>query len=121
MKNVYALLNPVPGIQSLLGTGSSPQQSRIYPGVAPESAALPLVECHMTTDEPLSTLGGVDDAHRESWQFSIHSLTFTQANAIADAIHDALEGNGYQTSRSGGNYDSSTKTHSVFLDWSFIA
>lgn len=120
MTNVYALLNPVSGIQSLLGTGSSPRQSRIYPGVAPESAALPLVECHRITDEPMSTLTGVGDSHHERWQFSCHATTYTQAQAVADAIHDALEGNGYQQYRT-DLYDPKTKTHSVILDWSFIA
>lgn len=118
MMNVYALLNPVAGIQALLGTGSSPQHSRIYLGIAPETAALPLVECHATSNTTFNTLSGVGDAHRESIQFSCHALTNTQANAVADAIYAALEGNGYQEFRTEG-YDPKTKTHSVFLDWSF--
>ena len=117
--NVYAILNPVAAIQALVGTGASPQQSRIYPGIAPESAALPLVELHVITDEPMRTLDGVGNSHNNTVQISCHALTFDGAKALADAIHDALEGTGYQAYRTEG-YEDSTKTHSVFLDWSFI-
>jgi len=117
--NVYALLNPVPAIQALVGTGASPQQSRIYPGVAPESAHLPLIELHTITDEPMRTLDGIDNSHSSSVQISCHAITHDGAKALADAVHDALEGTGYQAYRTEG-YEESTKTHSVFLDWSFI-
>ena len=119
MINIYALLNPVSGIQALVGRGTSPQSSRIYLGVAPESATKPYIECHRTTDTPISTLSGVSDPHHESIQFSCYAATYDAAQALADAVHDALEGNGYQDYRS-DSYDSNTKTHGVFLDWSFI-
>lgn len=118
MIDIYGLLNPVAGIQAIVGTGSSPQQSRIYLGIAPESAALPLVECH-TSSRPISTLTGVDDMHRETVQFSCHATTYDGAQTLADAVHDALEGNGYLQSRTPG-YEEKTKTHSVFMDWSFL-
>jgi len=119
MINVYALLNPVSAIQTLVGTGSSPQQSRIYPGIAPESAALPLIECHVISDTPISTIAGTNDPHSNNYQFSCHAATYDGAQALANAVHDALEGNGYQTYRADG-YEAQTKTYSVFLDWSFI-
>jgi len=117
--NVYAILNPVSAIQSLVGTGASPQQSRIYPGIAPESAALPLIEVHVTTDTPHSTLSGVSDSHSQAVQLSCHALTYDGAQALANAAFNALEGNGYQTYRTDG-YDEATKTHSVFIDWAFV-
>lgn len=119
MKNVYALLNPVAGIQSLVGLGTSPQSSRIYPGVAPEDTALPYIEVHSVIDQPINTLAGVDDMHRERIQLSCYAATFDGAQALADAAHDALEGNGYQESRV-ASYGEKTKTHAVFLDWSFL-
>jgi len=118
MINVYALLNPIAGIQALVGTGTSPQSSRIYPGVAPESATLPYIECH-GTDEPISTLSGVGDPHREDIQFSCYATTYDGAQALATAVHAALQGNGYQNFRSSG-YDERTKLHGVFMGWSFI-
>ena len=120
MINPYALLNPVSGIQSIVGTGSSPQQSRIYPGVAPESAAMPYVEYHLTTETPFSTIAGVSDAMRQSFQFSCYATTYDGANTLANAVFAALEGNGYQDYRSGPMYDEKTKTFLVPLDWSFI-
>jgi len=117
--NVYALLNPVAGIQTLVGTGTSPQQSRIYPGIAPESAALPLIECNVITDTPISTVTGTNDMHRNRWQFSCHALTYDGAQALGNAVHDALEGGGYQDYRT-DLYDSATKTHTVIIDWSFL-
>ena len=120
MINPYALLNPVSGIQSIVGTGSSPQQSRIYPGVAPESAAMPYVEYHLTTETPFSTIAGVNDAMRQSFQFSCYATTYDGANALANAVFAALEGNGYQDYRSGAMYDEKTKTYLVPIDWSFI-
>jgi len=119
MTNLYELLNPVAGIQALIGTGSSPQQSRIYPVIAPESAALPLIEYSIVTDEPESTLSGVGDLHRQRIQISCHAMTYDGAQALADAVHDALEGNGYQAYRSDG-YQGPTKSYTVALDWSFI-
>ena len=120
MINPYALLNPVSGIQAIVGTGSSPRQSRIYPGIAPESAALPYIECHLTTETPFSTLSGVGDPMHQSFQFSCYAITSDGANALADAVYAALEGNGYQDYRSGQMYEANTKTYLVPLDWSFI-
>ena len=119
MTNPYALLNPVSGIQTLVGTGSSPQQSRIYPVIAPESATLPYIEFNLVTDAPDSTLGGVGDTHKQRYQFSCYALTRTAANALCDAVHAALEGNGYQEYRT-ELYDSATKLHNAIIDWSFI-
>ena len=119
MINVYALLNPVSAIQTLVGLSTSPQTSRIYLGIAPDSAALPLIECHVISDTPISTLGGSNDSHSNNYQFSCHATTYDGAQALANAVHNALESNGYQTYRADG-YEEQTKTHSVFLDWSFI-
>jgi len=117
--NPYALLNVNAGIQALVGTGSSPQQSRIYPGVADEKAALPLIEYSLTSETPFSTLSGVNDPQRQQFQFSCHAETYDGAQALADAVYAALEGNGYQQYRSDA-YTKDTRTFSVFIDWSFI-
>lgn len=119
MTNLYALLNPVAGIQSLVGLGTSPQSSRIYPGVAPESAALPLIEYNMVGETKISTIAGVGDPANERVQISCHAATYDGANALADAVYAALEGNGYQLYRSNA-YQQSTKSFSVFIDWGFL-
>ena len=117
--NPYSLLNPVAGIQTLVGTGTSPQQSRIYPGVSPETAALPYIEYKVITDDPISTITGTGDAHHKSFQFSCYALTYDGVQALADAIHAALEGNGHQEYRS-DSYEQPVKGHTVFINWSFI-
>ena len=117
--NPYTTLNTDAGVRAIVGNADSPQTSKIYPGLAPESAALPYVEYNVITDTPFSTIKGVSDAHSEHIQFSCHALTYTGAQALADAVHDALEGDGYQSFRSGA-YQSPTKTHTVVLDWSYI-
>ena len=119
MINVYALLNPVSGIQALVGKSTSPQSSRIYAGIAAEDAALPLIEYHAISDTPISTLTGINDPHRQSVQISCHAATYDAAQALGDAVDAALQGNGYQSYRTSG-YEASSKIHSVFIDWSFI-
>jgi hypothetical protein len=118
MINIYSLLNPVSGIQSIVGQSTSPQSSRIYPGLSDETAALPLIEYSTVSQEPFSTLYGVGDPHRVRMQISCHAATYDGAQALADAVHAALEGNGYMEFRSDG-YEQETKTYSVFIDWSF--
>ena len=117
--NPYTTLNAAAALQTLVGTGTSPQQSRIYPGIAPESATLPYIEYSVIGDEPINTIKGVDDMHSERMQFSCHALTYTGAKALADAVHDALEGDGYQEFRSDA-YQAPTKGYSVALDWEFL-
>jgi len=117
--NPYTTLNTNAGVRAIVGNADSPQTSKIYPGIAPESAAIPLIEYNVITDTPFSTVAGTSNAHSESIQFSCHALTYAGAKALADAVHTALEGTGYQTFRT-DSYHPQTKTHSVFLDWSFI-
>jgi len=118
--DLYSVLNTDAGVMALVGTGSSPQQSRIYPMIAPESAALPLIEYSTVSEIPISTIAGVDDMDRHRIQMSCHAATFDDAETLADAVFAALEGNGYQELRLPA-YQAETKTFSVFIDWSFLA
>ena len=120
MTNIYALLNPVAGIQSIVGLSTSPQSSKIYPGVAPESVALPLIEYSLVGETKISTIDGMDNEGNERIQISCHALTYDGANALADAVYAAREGNGYQLYRSIA-YQQATKSFSVFIDWGFIS
>ncbi len=67
----------------------------------------------------MSTLTGVNDPHSQRVQISCYALTYDGAQALANAAHDALEGNGYQAYRT-DLYQASTKIHSVIVDWNFI-
>jgi hypothetical protein len=119
MTNIYALLNPDSAIQALVGLGTSPQSSKIYPGVAAQTVDLPLIEYNMVGETKISTIAGVGDPANERVQISCHADTYDEANTLADAVFDALEGNGYQLYRSNA-YQQSTKTFSVFIDWGFL-
>lgn len=116
--DLYRILNTASGVRAYVGINSSPLQSRIYPGHAEEDAAYPNITLSTVTRTPLDSLSGVGNLHQHTIQISIHSLTFDQAQAIADAVHAALEGNGYQDGRF-DFYDETTKTHSVNLEWLF--
>lgn len=120
LTDLYSILNTNSGVRALVGINSSPLQSRIYAGHAEEGAAYPNVTVATLTRTPLDSIKGVGDLHQHTIQISCHSVTFDQAQAVADAVHAALEGNGYQDSRF-DFYDDLTKTHSVNLEWSFIA
>lgn len=118
--DLYATLNANAGVQALVGTGSSPQQSRIYPIGATEDKALPLVGYSTVSEIPIDTITGVTDMKRHRIQMNCHARTHDGANALADAVFAALEGDGYQTLRL-DLFEAATKTHTVIIDWSFLA
>lgn len=121
LTDLYATLNANAGVRSYVGVSSSPQQSRIYPsGNVPEGAALPHVSYQTVVRIPIDTLTGTNNLHQYTVQISAHARTYAQAQAIAEAVHDALEGNGYMEGWF-DFYDDQTKTHSVNLEWRFTA
>ncbi len=118
---IYTILNADAGVRAYVGIDSSPQHSRIYPGHAPEGAARPFIVIFQISGIPADTLDGVNNIHNRTWQIVPHTDDdYDQASAIADAVHDALEGNGYQEGRF-DFYDEQTKSHSVNLEWVFMA
>lgn len=117
--DLYSTLNSNSGVRAIVGEGTSPQQSRIYPVNAPESTAAPYI-VYTIADQPISTLSGVNDLHSYDLTIWCYALTSDGADALADAVHDALEGNGYQSDRY-QFYDSLTKQYSVILGWDQLA
>lgn len=118
--DLYATLNAASGVRAYVGTADSPQQSRIYPsGNVPESAAFPHIAYFTTARSPISTLAGSGDAHQHVVQIDSHARTFAEAQAIADAVHAALEGNGSQEARF-DFYDERVKAHIASIEWLFI-
>ena len=104
-----------------MGITSSPQESRIYPSIAPDGAAYPLIEYTVISDAPISTVAGTNDMHRMRIQLSCYGLEhdYDGAKALADAVVAALEGTGYQEFRI-DLYDPATKRHGVHVDWSYL-
>lgn len=74
-------------VTSLVGT-------RIYPVLAPATAALPFVTWRRSGIERAQTLGGPMGMPRVSIEYSIYGTTYEQAREVADAMRLVLDGYG---------------------------
>jgi predicted exporter len=68
--------------------------SRIYPVLAPASAALPFVTWRRTGIEREQTLGNPMGVPRVTIEFSIYGTTYNQARQAADSMRVILDGYG---------------------------
>jgi hypothetical protein len=68
--------------------------SRIYPVLAPASAALPFVTWRRSGIERGQTLSGPVGLPRVSVEYSIYGATYEQARSAADAMRVVLDGYG---------------------------
>lgn len=68
--------------------------SRIYPVLAPASAALPLVTWRRSGIQREQTLGGPMGLPRVTVEYSIYGTTYENAREIADAMRLVLDGYG---------------------------
>jgi hypothetical protein len=68
--------------------------SRIYPVLAPASAALPFVTWRRSGIEREQTLGGPMGMPRVSVEYSIYGTTYEEARQTADAMRLVLDGYG---------------------------
>lgn len=111
--NLYTTLSNDAGVTALVGT-------RIYPNPAPEGAEKPLISYFVVAGSRFQTIPGVGDATRKRIQINCHANTYSSAKAVAAAVISALEGDGYLDLEF-DIYDPDTQTHTVAVDWSFIA
>lgn len=74
-------------VSGLIGT-------RIYPVLAPASAAMPLVTWRRASIERQQTLAAPMGIPRVSVEYSIYATTYEQAREIADAMRLVLDGYG---------------------------
>jgi hypothetical protein len=68
--------------------------SRVYPVVAPASAALPFVTWRRVAIRRQQTLGGPMGMPVTSVEYSIYGATYEQAREVADAMRSVLDGYG---------------------------
>lgn len=68
--------------------------ARIYPVLAPASAALPLVTWRRSGIQREQTLGGPMGMPRVTVEYSIYGTTYENAREIADAMRVVLDGYG---------------------------
>lgn len=71
--------------------------SRIYPVLAPATAALPFVTWRRTAISREQTLGPPMGVPRVSVEYSIYATTYEQARDVADAMRLVLDGYGGTT------------------------
>ena len=117
---LYTILNTDAGVRAIVGEATSPQQSKIYPGHAPESASVPFIVYDRISGTRITTLIGVGDMENQVIQLSCFDSTPELAQTLADAVYAALEGNGNQSNMPGPFYDDSTQAYMVPLDWTFL-
>ena len=110
--DLYATLAGDSTVAGIVGT-------RIYPSVAPESAALPRIDYMNVAGSRINTLPGVSDMIRKRLQINCHALTYAAAKSLSAAVIAALEGDGYLELEF-DLYDATTQTHTAIVDWSFL-
>ena len=110
--DLYDTLANDAGVSALVST-------RIYPSLAPESAARPYIIYSVVSVDRYHTLPGVNDPANKRLQMECVDDGYSGAKAVAVAAIAALQGNGYQQSEY-DLYDDQTQAHSIFVDWSFV-
>ena len=118
--DLYNTLNTNAGVRAIVGEATSPQQSKIYPSHAPESAAVPLITYSLVAGTRFDTLPGVGDLERQLIQINCVETTPELATTLLDAVYSALEGSGWQSSKN-DLYDATTDSYMAILDWIFYA
>ena len=110
--DLYATLSNDAGVSALVGT-------RIYPSLAPESAALPRIDYQNVAGSRINTLPGVSDMIRKRIQINCNANTYAGSKDLAAAVIAALEGGGYLELEY-DLYDAGTQIFTAIVDWSFL-
>ena len=111
--DLYTTLSTTAGVTAICST-------RIYPSLAPESAALPYLTYQLITGDRINTITGVDDMTRKRIQMSCHASTYAESKSLSAAVYAALEGDGY-VSLEHEFYDADVQIFTAIIDWSFMA
>ena len=99
--DLYNTLNSDAGVRAIVGQATSPQQSKIYHGRAPESVTIPWISYFIVAGNRKHTLPGVSDMEDQLIQLNCVDKSPGQAQALADAVFAALEGDGFLSGMNG--------------------
>ena len=110
---LYAALSGDDGVAALVST-------RIYPQIAPDSAAVPYITYQVVATTAHNILNGAPGTERKVIQVNCVSNTYTQAKSIAAAVKAAIEVNVGYLNGGGDDYFPSTERHRVRLDFALI-
>jgi len=119
--DLYDTLNADAGVRAIVGQNTSPQHSKIYHGHVPESVTYPFIAFFIVSGNRIHTIPGVSDMEDQLIQINCIDKSAGQAQALADAVFNALEGDGFLSGLNGPFWDVETKTHMTTVDWHFLA
>lgn len=82
---IYTLLKDAAGVSALAGT-------RIYPILAPQDSAYPLITYQRISGARWRTFDGPSGKAQPRFQLDVWATSYAGANALAKAVRDALDG-----------------------------
>lgn len=83
--DLLAVLEGNAGVSALVG-------ARIYPLILPQRVTLPAIRYQVISTLPQPTHNGASGLRQYRIQLSVHAATYSAAQAVAEALHTALDG-----------------------------
>lgn len=83
--DLLAVLEANVGVSALVG-------ARIYPMILPQRVTLPAIRYQVISTIPQPTHNGASGLRQYRIQLSVHAATYSAAQAVAEALHAALDG-----------------------------
>jgi len=108
--DLYSILSNAAGVTALVGT-------RIYPGIAAQDAASPLIVYKHISGVNRNQLNGSKIATSHRIQIQSWAAKPSTARSVIDAVETALDGTGYIVFRVDDVYDPETREWSSQADW----
>lgn len=106
--DLFALLSTAAGVTALVG-------QRIYPDALPEKAAYPAIVYAAATPEIERLLDGTIATQRVELSLGCWAPTRTAADAVGDAVTDALAGTAFYLQRRDAAFDPETGLFAALL------
>ena len=107
--DLYTMLSTGPALASLVG-------SRIYPDALPEKCAYPAVIFSRAGTEPVNTIHSTSAGAFVSFSISGWARSRAEADAVADAIEEALNTAGEVITGRLGGYDEELELQGCIID-----
>ena len=95
-------------------------ESRIFPQVAPDNAAVPYITYQLIATEAHNVLNGAPGSERKLLQVNCISKSYSQAKDMAAACKGAIEVSIGYLNGGGDDYFNQTQNHRVRQDFALI-
>lgn len=106
-------------ITALAGVASG----RVYPQIAPEGSAYPLVNYKVQNKQPVASIGGTTHATQSDVVFECWGNTYASALATANAVRAAIEASTltwYPIAEPGDEYDATADSYMEPVYYGFM-